>query len=138
MLIICDPSLASSISDPEIRELVENLFVEICAGDPYEYDLHGYMIVVEPGDTTEALEKESGCPILRNRFTDVRYGDPAFWPSSELIAEHRTCFEIVFVLEDSGRGIDIFVPRIVGIDAELLALCAQYAEPSPGLVQHRV
>lgn len=131
MLILRDPALASSIADPEIRGLVEQLFIDICDGEPYEYDLHGYMIVVEPGDTVEALEKESNCPILHNRNGDVRFGDPAYAPSFEFVAEHVGCYEMVFVLDDSGFGVDFFIPKTGVIDAELLALCARYAEPSP-------
>ena len=133
MLVLRDPASASSIADPEIRGLVEQLFVTICDGEPYEYDLHGYMIVVEPGDSVEALEKESSCPILRNRHSDARFGDPTFSPSFEFVAEHSGCYEAVYVLSDSGFGVDFFIPKTGGIDAELLALCARYAEPSPEL-----
>ena len=131
MLILRDPASTSSIIDSEIRGLVEQLFMEICDGEPYEYDLHGYMIVVEPGDSVDALEKETSCPILRNRNNDVRFGDPAYAPSFEFVAEHSGCYEMVFVLDDSGFGVDFFITKTGGIDAELLALCARYAEPSP-------
>ena len=129
MLVLRDPASASSVADPEIRGLVEQLFVTICDGEPYEYDLHGYMIVVEPDDSIETLEEESGCRIVRNRHDDTRFGNPAFSPSFEFVEEHPTCYEMVFV--DNCLGVDFLVPKAAGIDAELLALCAQYAEPSP-------
>ena len=137
MLILRDPALASSIADPEIRGLVEQLFVDICDGEPYEYDLHGYMIIVEPGDTVEALEKESNCPILHNRDNDARFGEPTYSPSFEFVAEHVGCYEMVFVISDDGFGVSFWVPKSQGIDTELLALCAQYAEPSPELTQQQ-
>ena len=59
MRILRDPTSTSSIADPDIRGLVEQRFAEICAGETYDYDLHGHMIVVEPGDSADALEKES-------------------------------------------------------------------------------
>jgi len=37
---------------------------------------HGYTIVVEPGDSVEAVERESGCPVPRNTFDHARFGDP--------------------------------------------------------------
>ena len=131
MLVLRDPASASSIADPEIRGLVEQLFVTICDGEPYEYELHGYMIIVEPGDSVEALEKESSCAILHGRNNDARFGNPTYSPSFEFVAEHTGCYEMVFVLSDSGFGVDFFIPKSGGIDAELLALCAHYAEPSP-------
>ena len=133
MLILRDPALARSITDPDIRALVEQRFREICAGEPYNYDQHGYSIVVEPGDTVMALEEESSCPILRNLFDDTRFGDPDFAPSCEALKEHSACYEMVFILNDDGFGISIFIPKTKGIDADLLAMCAIYAEPAPAL-----
>lgn len=46
MIILNDPALIDRILDPAIRDLVKQRFSEICAGEPYDYDLHGYMIVV--------------------------------------------------------------------------------------------
>ena len=124
-----NPSMAQKIQHPDVRALVERRYSEICAGEAYDYDRHGYMIVVEPGDTGEALEKESGCAILHTFFDDSRFGDPGFLPTCEWLEEHAYCYEMVFILNDDGFGIDIFVPKTEGVDAELLAMCAQYAVP---------
>jgi hypothetical protein len=130
MIILRGSTYVSSIADLDIHGLVEQRFTEICSGEPYDYDLHGYMIIVEPGDSVDALEKESSCPILRNIFDDARFGDPDFVPSFEAMEEHASCYEIVFVLNDEGFGIDIFIPKQEGIDTELLAMCAEYAVPA--------
>ena len=130
MLVIRDPAAAKTIGDPAIRGPVERRFTEILAGEPYDYDRHGYMIAVEAGDTAEALEEESGCRILRNFFDDARFGDPDFSPSFEALEEHAGCFEMVFILNDEGFGVAIFVPKADGIDAELSALCRMYAVPA--------
>ena len=58
MRFIRGPDQARRIDDTEIRQLVEQRFAEICAGEPYDYDAHGEMIVVEPGDTLASLERE--------------------------------------------------------------------------------
>lgn len=129
MILLRDPSMASSIVDPDIRSLVEQRFIEICSGEPYDYDLHGYMIVVEPGDTVAALEKESGCPILGNFFDDSRFGNPDFVPSFEYLEDRDRFFEMGFILNDEGFGIDIFIPQQEGIDADLLSMCVHYAVP---------
>lgn len=137
MLILRDPALTSGIADSAIRRLVEQLLVEICDGEPYEVGVHGYFIVVEPGDSVENLEQESGCRIVRNRNDDTRFGSPDFAPSFEFVAEHVGCYEMVFVICDDGFGVAFFIPQVEGIDPELLALCAQYAEPSTELAQHQ-
>ena len=131
MLVLRDPSVASSIGDNDIRELVEQRFEDICDGEEYEPELHGFMIVVEPGDGVDVLEAESSCPILRSYIGNARYGDPEFKPVFECLEEHDTCYEMVFVPGGGDFGIVVFIPKQQGIDPELLAMCVEYAEPAP-------
>ena len=133
MLILDDPSLLGNILDPNIRTLVEQRFTQILSGEPYDYDLHGYMIVVEPNDSIESLEEETCCSILNNFFDDTQFGDPDFTPSFETFEEHEHCFEMVFILNDEGFGIAIFIPKHTGINADLLEMCAEYAVPAKEL-----
>ena len=137
MLVINGPSDAPHIADPEIRHLVVQRYTEVCAGEPYDYDSHGSMIVVEPGDTVAALEREGSCCILHNLFDDTRYPDPDFSPSFEALDEHAGCYEMLFILNDEGFGITYFIPKAGGINAEnaverseLLAMCAEFATPA--------
>ena len=131
MLVLRDPASVCAITDPVLHGLVEQRFEDICAGDEYDADLHGFMIVAEPGDGSEALEKESGCPILRSYIGNARYGDPEFKPVFECLEEHDTCYEMVFVPGGGDFGIVVFIPKQQGIDPELLAMCVEYAEPAP-------
>jgi hypothetical protein len=125
-----DPALARLVADPEVRKLVELRFAQVFAGEEYDPDLHGYMIVVEPGDRAEELESESGCALLHDVLGEARFGDPDFAPAAEAIEEHASCYELLFVLNDDGYGIEIFVPKAEGVDPELLAMCAQFAVPA--------
>jgi hypothetical protein len=134
MLVLRDPADASRIADPGLRELVQQRFEEIFADDPYDPELHGTFIVVEVGDSVEALEKETGCAILTDPFEGVRFGHPDYAPSFEDIEEHQLeehdhAFEMLFVTTDDS-GIIIFIPKVAGIDADLLAVCAHYAVPA--------
>ena len=131
MLVLRDPSTASSIAADDLRELVEQRFDDICDGEDFDPDLHGQFIVVEAGDSVDVLEEESGCPILRGYIGNARYGDPEFKPVFECLEEHDTCYEMVFVPGDGDFGIVIFIPKQEGIDPDLLTLCAEYAEPAP-------
>ena len=133
MIILRGPEQAPRIADPVIRQLVEQRFAQICDGEAYDYDLHGYLIVVEPGDSVSAIEEESGCPILRDLWEEHRFGDPDFAPAAEAIEEHAGCYELTYVLSDSGFGIGIVIPKNADIDPELLAMCATYAVPAPEL-----
>lgn len=132
MLRLFEPKAVTRIADPDIRRLVAKRFVEISAGEAYDVDLHGYMIVVEPCDTVAALEEECGSPILHNLFDDTRFGEPGYAPSFEHLEDHGhgQCYEMIFIMSDDGSGVSIFIPKGKGIDAELLKLCNAYAAPA--------
>jgi hypothetical protein len=135
MLVLRSPNEASRIADPEIRSFVQLRFAQVCAGEPHDLDRYGYMIVLEPGDTIERIERETGFSILTDVLGDARFGDPDFTPAAEVIEEHRSCYELVFIFTDDGYGIEVFVPKVDGVDTDLLAMCAQFAVPASDLTQ---
>lgn len=133
MLVLRDPALAGSIADPDVRRLVMQRFAQVLAGEAYDYDRHGYMVVVEPGDSVFLLEQTHGCPILQEPYDDTRYGEPDFSPSFDHLEEHKDgqrtiCFEMLFITNDDGFGITFFIPKADGIPGNLLAMCAEYAQ----------
>lgn len=134
MIVLRDPQSVGKVTDSYIRELVALRFAQIMAGEPYDYDRHGYMVVVELGDTVEKLEQEIGLPILHGLFDDLQFGDPDFTPCFEILEEHRngnTCiYEMVFISNDDGAATALFVPDQEGIDADLLAMCRSFATPA--------
>lgn len=116
MIIIRDPTLTRTINDPSIRNLAATRFAQVLAGEPYDYDQHGYMIAVEEGDSISDLEAETCCSISV---------DPMF----EALEEHDCCFEMLFILNDDGFAITLFIPKH-GVNADLLKLCCKYAVPA--------
>ncbi len=130
MIFIRGADQARRIDDPDIRQLIEQRFAEVCNGEQYDPELHGEMISVEPCDTLASLERGSGCPIASNPFDDVCFPDPDFVPACEVLEEHPHCFEMMFLFSDDGAGVTFFVPKSPGTDAELLAFCARYAVPA--------
>jgi len=127
MIVLRDPALVSLIEDQALRALLNQRFEEISQDQPYDPILFGYFVVVEPDDSVSALETKTGCSIVRGRCGSAQYGQPGFAPAFEFIEEHPHCYEMVFVLSDDGFGIDLFVPKVPGIDSQLLALCVSYA-----------
>ena len=133
MLVIRGPTDAGRIHDTEIRRLVEERFAQICAGEPYDPEIHGEMIVVEAGDTLTALEERCGVAIASNPFDDSRFPDPDFVPVCEYLEEHSRCYEALFLFSDDGAGVNVFVPK-QGTDAEILDFCARFAVPAPEVI----
>ena len=77
-----------------------------------------FFVVPEPGETIQQLVEALG--------TDLQTVDGS--PLWEFLEEHPTCYEFVIVLDDSGFGAEVFIPK-TGMDADLLALCQLHAAP---------
>lgn len=136
MMILNDPHLICQIPDAAMRALIGQRFAELDDGEPYDPSTHGYFVLVEPGDLVRDIEKAVEWPLLGSMWDDVRFGDDGYVPSFELLEEHQSpaCFEMVFVVSDSGCGFIVFVPKVAGIDPALLEFCAAYAVPAVALV----
>lgn len=130
MLVLRDLAAADAIPDEAIRMLVRQRFAMLCEDEPYDPEVFGYFIVVQAADSLDLLNTQLGFPILTNRFDDTRFGDPDFTPCFELLEEHATCFEVVFVLSDDGYGVEVFIPKSGEVNDELLAMCRRYAVPA--------
>lgn len=130
MIVVRNLQSADQISNTAIRALVRQRINDL-GGDAFNTDALGYFVVIEAGDTIEAIHVQVGFNILHNRFNGIRYGRPGFTPLFEFIEEFSACYDIVIVLDDSGFGTELFVPKEDGIDADLIAMCRMYAFKSP-------
>ena len=131
MRILRDDAAIAALSDDALRRLIEKRVAEINACCPWDADELGYFIVVEPGDSADALETEIGFPVLRDLFNDVPFGHEDFSPGFEWAEVHAEGFyELVYIVNDGGYGYDIFIADQPGADPGLLAMCQAYATPS--------
>jgi hypothetical protein len=130
MILLRDPSDADAVANPEVRALAAQRFTMLSEEESFDPDVMGFFIVVEPGDELSAINEQLGFDVLANRFTGIRFDQDGFHRSFEVLEEHRTCFEIVFVLSDDGYGVEVFVPKAEGIHPDLLAMCSTYATPA--------
>jgi hypothetical protein len=130
MRIIRDPADTASIADPELRHLIEKTIVALSEDYPYDPDVLGYFIIVQPGDTLATINAQIGFDILANKWTGVRFDQPGYTQSFEVLEEHAGYWEMVFILSDDGYGIEVFIPKAQGIDPDLLAMCARHAVPA--------
>ena len=132
MLILRDPLAVEQLAPSSMQALLRQRFVELSQDEPYDPRRHGFIVVVEVGDSVADVEHATGCRLLSNRYSAVRFGDADFVPDWELLEHHHAsddspaCVEIVFVLSDDGYGVVIVVPLCDGIDPQLLALCRTF------------
>ena len=130
MIVVRDLSTIDQISNLQIRELAQQRINDL-GGEAFDSNELGYFLVVEAGDTTEAIQAQIGFNILQNRFTGIRFNATGYTPSFEFIEEFPACYDMVFVLDDTGIGIELFVPKEEGIDPDLIAMCRMYAYTAP-------
>jgi hypothetical protein len=123
MLALRDPAEVQAVQDPEVRALLARRFVEIADGDDYDAAVYGYFLLLEAGDGIEEVEQAAGVS-WRSALGGALRG----W---EVITEHPCCYEAVFVLDDTGYGVDVLVPKHQGIDPQLLGVCSAFAVPEP-------
>lgn len=136
MIVLRDPTQLTAHYDPFVSALLmtslssvlAQRFRDMSEGNVYDPEEHGYMVIAEPGDDMKALEEKT-CPIFSDWFGDNHYPDAGFSPSFEYAAEYLLYYEMVFVTNDTGFAILVFVPKLTGINEQLLSLCRKYAEP---------
>jgi hypothetical protein len=145
MIVLRDPAqlsahydqLGTAIIMASLATALQQRFRDMSEGNVYDPEAHGYMVIAEPGDDMKALE-EASCPIFSDWFGDSHYPDAGFAPSFEYAAEYPLYYEMVFIANDSGFAILVFVPKLTGIDAQLLSLCREYAEPAETSTIHLI
>ena len=106
-------------SDPVITALVQQRLSELLQDDDLTMEELVFFVVPDSGETIQQLVEAIG--------TDLLTVDGC--PLWEFIEEHLSCYEFVIVLDDSGFGAEVFIPK-TGMDADLLALCQMHAVPA--------
>jgi hypothetical protein len=104
--------------DESITSTVARRMSEL-TGDEFTMEDLVFFIILEPGDTLRQLESAIGRELH----------SPEGFPQWELMEEHSGLYEIVMVLDDTGFGAEILIPK-EGIDPELSDLCRRHSTPS--------
>lgn len=132
MLTIYDSAdmqrILSGPIDPDLKTILLGrlalLFPEFADWDLADL---AHFIVVEPGDSIDAIESELGISPFVNLVYDARFPDPKFEPSWEFCIARKGYFDLTFALCDSGLGLCLLVPDRPDIEPSLRALCRAYA-----------
>lgn len=129
MIVIRDPRQLTNFPPSLIKRLLQQHLINLSEDQPYDPDVHGFFVIAERGDDIDQIERVSGCALRESWFEDCVFGEEGFIPRWEWLAYHPGggggggCYEIVYILNDSGFGAVIIVPDEPYTDATLLALC---------------
>ena len=114
----------------ELRQHMLEIINKITEGATYDPSIYGHFVLVEVGDSIAEIEATTGCQLMYGLSKDSRYGESKFQPSFEWLVEHPSFYEAVFIISDDGYGVDLLIPKLLGIDDDLLAICAKYVIPA--------
>lgn len=128
MLVIKDSASLALVPDPAIRQMIQQRMDAIASIEPYNATLHGYFLVVQLQDALDPVNQQVGFDILSNRWTGLRYDHPEYTPAFEILEEYQTVWDLLFVVDQSGSAIELFICKDIAIP-ELLAMCQQHAVP---------
>lgn len=106
MHVILDLSTVTTVAISEIQALINERIGEL-HDNGFELSEVGYFLIAEPADTAESIEAHLGLSLS----------------SYELIQEYMSCFDLVYVLDQSGMGVEIIIPKDVSTNADLLVTC---------------
>ena len=84
---------------------------------------------MEQGDSLATINAQIGFDILCNRWTGIRFDQPGYTQSFECLDEFANWYEMLFIISDSGYGIEVFIPKAEGIPDLLLVMCKRFAVP---------
>lgn len=86
-----------------------------------------HFAIVQWTDSAADLEQTIGFSIFRNAADGSGVGEPNFAPGWEWIQDHGFAYELCFIMDDSGFGHVVIIPKEQGIDTELITFCRRYA-----------
>lgn len=121
-----DDALSSSL-DPLLERLLRLRVEQLTGYEGFALDDLAVFIIVQPGDSLAAVEAELRISLTVN-MDGCRWPDPDFCPNWEWCEDHGALFELTFILDDSGYGHVLFVPKQAGVDPALSALCAAFTD----------
>ena len=115
--------------DPDLKGILSNRLDLLAEFSEWDLADLAHFIIVEPGDSIDAIAHELGVNPLVNIVDNAHYPQPSFEPSFEFCIARIGYFDLTFALCDSGLAIVLLVPDQDGIEPALLELCRAYATP---------
>ena len=130
MIIFNEIEAIKQFPQIQIRNHMLKTISKITDGATYDPSIYGHFVLVEVGDSIAEIEATTGCQLMYCLSKDSRYDESKVQPSFEWLVEHPTYYEAVFIISDDGYGVDLLIPKLLGIDDDLLAICVKYAVPA--------
>lgn len=116
-------------SDQDLSNLIAGRIEELSEFIDEDISELAHLIVIDgAADSVTHLQEAIGFSPLVNRFDGHPYGSPEFTPSWDSLTDHAGWYELTYVMSGHGFGLVLFISKTAGVDPQLLAMCARYAE----------
>ena len=115
--------------DPDLKTILLDRLELLAEFSEWDLADLAHFIIVEPGDSIDAIARELGVNPLVNIVDNAHYPEPSFEPSFEFCIARIGYFDLTFALCDSGLGLCLLVPDREGVVPQLLEMCRTYATP---------
>lgn len=86
-----------------------------------------HVLIVQDGDTEEAIEQELGWSVLEHPIDGHRFGKAEFEPYWAWLQNRGGWYELILTIGNSGFAYIIVIEDSPGAPAELLRMCRTYA-----------
>lgn len=104
----------STMTDTTLKRILTDRVEQLAEYDGYDLGELAHLLIVQPGDTLEAIEAALGFSPISNLC--------------EMLSDHGGWFEAVFILSDDGFGWVVLVPDDPAIPTKLRELCRDSSE----------
>lgn len=130
MYVINSSEVIQSVPWPEIRQLIQIRMLQNDINQDHGYLISSF-IVVDINDSAYDVEQEICNQLRQIKTADGKPLDEEFTPSFEWIVTHPSCHEAAFIHCDREFGVCLLIPKVIGIDPDLLELGECYGFPAP-------
>lgn len=86
-----------------------------------------HLLIVQAGDTEEAIQDQISFSPFDNKFDGLRFGDAGFEPAWDWLERHSGWFEMIATVGNDGFAFVLFIEDSDGTDPQLRRLCQTYA-----------
>ena len=118
---LSDASAVDALDDCAMRAVVQQRLIELSEYEQPLDELAEFWLL-DGSDTVATLEAQTGRPVMAGWPSP----DGSFQPGWDVLVSHPSCFEMVFVLDDTGYGAVFWIPKS-SADPALLELCSKHA-----------
>jgi hypothetical protein len=115
---------ASSSIDPGLKRVLAARVADWTAAGLLDLT---HLLILEPGDTEQAILDEVALSRLVNRTDGRRFPEEGFVPPFQWLSDVGGHWELIQTVGNSGFAFCIFIPDAEGTDPELRALCRAFA-----------